>query len=384
MWLAGMAGHFGNMVQAVGASWLMTDIDGRADMVALVQTAVSAPIMLLALVGGAVADLYDRRRVMLGAQTLMATLSVLLAVLAWQGLITPWLLLAFTFAIGINSAFYNPAAQASILRTVPRGEIAGAVSLNILGFNVARTLGPAIGGAVSAFVFNAGACLLAAGILLSWNPPREPAPSAQKTRIAIAILEGLRTAYTIDPLRRIMIRCVSFTLCGSAIWALMPLVARDLVGGGPEQFGLLLGALGLGAVLGAAASHEIRRRADSEMVVRIAGGIVGVALIVVSLAPGFAATFIILVLAGMAWVQALSGFSVASQMWAPRAVVGRVMALNSTMTFGGLAIGSWIWGHLAEAFGIGPTVAASGVTMILLGALGLLLPLAPARDAPGE
>lgn len=220
MWLAGMAGHFGNMVQAVGASWLMTDIDGRADMVALVQTAVSAPIMLLALVGGAVADLYDRRRVMLGAQTLMATLSVLLAVCAWQGLITPWLLLAFTFAIGINSAFYNPAAQASVLRTVPRGEIAGAVSLNILGFNVARTLGPAIGGAVvafggavSAFAFNAGACLLAAGILFTWNPPREPAQSAQKTRIVIAILEGLRTAYTIDALRRIMIRCVSFTLC---------------------------------------------------------------------------------------------------------------------------------------------------------------------------
>src|SRR5690606_118603 len=175
---ASMTGHFGNMVQAVGAQWLMTSIDGRADMIALVQTAVNAPVMLLALVGGAVADLYDRRKVMLTAQTIMAMLSVLLAVCAWNGMITPWLLIAFTFTIALNSAFYNPAGRGSVSRVVPRGEIAGAVSLSILGFNVARTVGPALGGAivafggaVSAFVFNAAACLTAAVILLFWKPP---------------------------------------------------------------------------------------------------------------------------------------------------------------------------------------------------------------------
>lgn len=391
MWLASMTGNFGNMVQSVGASWLMTDLDGRADMVALVQTAVNAPVMLLALVGGAIADLYDRRTVMLSAQSMMATISILLAVMTWFGHTGPWLLIGFTFAIGVSMAFYNPSGQASVSRIVPRNEIAGAVSLNILGFNVARTLGPAVGGvivafggAIAAFVFNAAACLTAAIILFFWRPPVEPQAPGPKTRILAAIIEGLRTTYNILPLRTTMLRCFTFTLTGSAIWALMPLVVRDIVGGGPQQFGLLLAALGLGAVLGAAVSHEIRRRVDSEWLVRIAGAIVGIGLIIVATGPGFPVTFAVLVLSGAAWVQALSGFSVAGQMWAPRAVVGRVMATNSTMLFGGLALGSWIWGHLAEAFGVAPTIATSGIAMCLLGLLGLVFPLAPTRDAPGE
>jgi MFS family permease len=149
--LASLAGYFGNAIQSVGAAWLMTALDGRADRVALVQTAIQLPIMLLALVGGAVADLYDRRRVMLAAQTGIAFASALLAALAWEGLVTPWLLLSLTFALGIGTAFYNPAAQASLGATVPRPELAGAASLHILGFNVARTLGPALGGALVAF-----------------------------------------------------------------------------------------------------------------------------------------------------------------------------------------------------------------------------------------
>ena len=131
-----MTGNIAQMVQAVGAQWLMTEIDGRADMVALVQTAVSLPIMLFALVGGAVADVYDRRRVMMTAQASLAAVSVLLAALVYYDMVTPWMLIGLTFAIGMGAAFYNPAATSSISRIVPREELAGAVSLNILGFNV--------------------------------------------------------------------------------------------------------------------------------------------------------------------------------------------------------------------------------------------------------
>ena len=136
LWAASLAGNFGNAIQTVGAAWLMTALDGRADRVALVQTAIQLPIMLLALAGGAVADMYNRRKVMLAAQASVAALSALLAWLSFEGLVTSWLLLGLTFALGIGTAFYNPAAQASIGATVPRLELAGAASLNILGFNI--------------------------------------------------------------------------------------------------------------------------------------------------------------------------------------------------------------------------------------------------------
>jgi MFS family permease len=381
LWLASLAGNFGNAIQSVGAAWLMTGLDGRADRVALVQTAIQLPIMLLALVGGAVADLYDRRRVMLAAQAGIALLSALLAVLAWEGLVTPWLLLSLTFALGMGTAFYNPAAQASIGATVPRPELAGAASLNILGFNVARTVGPALGGAlvafggaVAAFTANAIACLAAAATLAFWRLPAREAP-AQRQRVHNAIAEGLRCVRDLPALRAVIARALAFTLAGSAIWALMPLVARDLTGGGPQAFGLLLAALGLGAVLGAAVSHEIRRRFRHETILRAASLVFGAACLTVAARPGFALSFAVLVAGGAFWVQALSGFSVAAQLHAPRHAVGRVTATATMTVFGGMAIGAWLWGHVAESFGLASAIAGSGAAMVLVAMLGLALPM---------
>lgn len=384
LWLASLAGNFGNAIQSVGAAWLMTALDGRADRVALVQTAVQLPIMLLVLVGGAVADMYDRRRIMLIAQAGIALLSGVLALLSWEGLVTPWLLLALTFALGVGTAFYNPAAQASIGATVPRGELAGAVSLNILGFNVARTLGPALGGGLvavggvfAAFAANALACLVAASTLLFWRTP-EPEARPARSRIHKAMAEGLRCVRDIPALRTIGARAAAFTLAGGAVWALMPLVARDLTGGGAQAFGLLLAALGLGAVIGAAVSHEVRRRFGNEAILRAASLVFGAACLIVAARPGFALSFVALVAGGAFWVQALSGFGVAAQLHAPRHAVGRVTAAISTVVFGGLSLGAWAWGHVAEAIGMAGAVAASGAAMMLVAGLGLLLPM------PGE
>jgi len=387
LWIASLAGNFGNAIQAVGAAWLMTAVDGRADRVALVQTAIQLPIMLLALAGGAVADMYDRKRVMLAAQAGVAMLSALLAILSFQGLVTPGLLLGLTFALGIGTAFYNPAAQASIGAVVPRAELAGAASLNILGFNVARTLGPAIGGGIvafggpfAAFAANALACLAAVATLAFWRLPDEAAARPDRTGIHRAMAEGLRCVRDLPALRAIVGRALAFTLAGSAVWALMPLVARDLTGGGPETFGLLLAALGLGAVIGAAASHEVRRRVSHEHILRAASLIFGAACLIVAARPGFAISFIVLAVGGAFWVQALSGFSVAAQLFSPRHAVGRVTATATTVVFGGMALGSWAWGHVAEAAGLPTAIAASGAAMVLVAGLGLVLPMPERED----
>jgi MFS family permease len=393
LWLASFASNLGNAVQSVGASWLMTSIAPRADMVALVQTAMSLPIMLFALVAGAIADLFDRRKVMLTAQVAMASASFLLAGLAFAGLVTPWLLLALTFLLGAGVALFSPAMQVSVGEVVPRAELAGAVSLNILGFNVARSLGPAIGGGIvalggssAAFVANASSYLIAIVILFRWRRPApQPAPSASAgagpRRVLPAVLEGLRHVGAAPPIRIILLRAAFFTLSGSAAWALMPLVARNLVGGGPSAFGLLLSGLGVGAVIGAMASTAVRRRFSNEAIIRSAGIIFGIACLIVAARPGLAISFVVLVIGGAGWVQALAGFSVSGQIWSPRWVVGRVAATINATIFGGLALGAWLWGHVAEWIGLAPAIAASGALMIVLPLVGLIIPLPRNEDA---
>ena len=172
-----------------------------------------------------------------------------------------------------------------------------------------------------------------------------------------------------------MLRAFTFTLTGAAAWALMPLVASEMLREGSAVYGLLLGALGLGAVIGAASSTWFRTRLSAEAIIRLSGVIYGLGAIGVALQPGLIPMLALLVIAGAGWVQALAGFSVAGQLWAPRAVVGRIVAMVSSLTFGGMALGAWLWGHVAENYGIADALIASGGAMIVLPLLGLLLPM---------
>jgi len=176
-------------------------------------------------------------------------------------------------------------------------------------------------------------------------------------------------------IRTIMARAFLFCTSGAAAWALMPLVAEEMMGRGASVFGLLLGALGLGAVIGAASATRIRAWFSSEIITRAAGMIYGACCLAIAFAPGLPATLVLLVAAGAGWVQAMSGFAVAGQMWAPRELVGRITALVSSLTFGGIALGSWLWGHAAESFGVAQALGASGALMIVLPLLGVLLPM---------
>jgi predicted MFS family arabinose efflux permease len=271
---------------------------------------------------------------------------------------------------------------------VPRAELAAAVALNILIFNCARALGPAIGGAIvsaggaaTAFAVNALCYALAIAVFLRWRPAMPP-PRASG-RLHVMIGEGLRHAFASREIRTILLRAASFTATGAAAWALMPLVSAELLGRGASTYGLLLGALGAGAVIGAAAATPLRQRFTAEQIIRAAGITFGLAVLGVALRPGLVPMLALLVVAGAGWVQALSGFSVAAQLWAPRHVTGRVVALASAVTFGGIALGSWLWGHVAQDYGVAAALLASGAGMVVLPLVGLWLPM-PAHEAPAS
>lgn len=376
IWIATLVSTFGSLIQSVGASWLMISIAPSADMVALVQTSITLPIMLLSLVAGAISDIWDRRRLMLIAQGVMLAVSIALALVTWRGLITPWMLLSFTFVLGCGAAMYGPAWQSSVGEQVPRELVPSAVALNSLGFNIARTVGPAIGGAIVAafgaefaFAINALSYIGLIIVLGSW---RRVAPKATlpPESLGVAMLAGLRYARLSPTLVAIFTRALVFGLLGSSLWALMPLIARDLIGGGALTYGVLLGAFGGGAVLGALTIAHLRQRMSNETLVGAACVVFGLATIVSAVSPWHATTMLALVGAGAAWVVSLSTFNTSVQVSAPRWVVGRAVAIYQMLTFGGLAIGSWLWGELAHGVSLRASLVASGAIMTLSFLLG--------------
>jgi MFS family permease len=379
--------NLGNAIQSVGAAWLLTESGQPADVVALAQTATNLPIMLLALPAGAWADMLDKRRIILAAQGAMLLLSLLLAALALAGNPPAAAVIGLTALLACGIACFSPAMAGSIGGVVPRAELAAAVALNILAFNTARSVGPALGGAITAaggagtaFVVNALCYVLAIGVFWRWRGLPAP-PKGNRRRLHTVIAEGIAFTARSGPIRTIMLRALTFTTAGAAAWALMPLVAADLLNRGSAVYGLLLGALGLGAVIGALTSTEIRRRFSAEAIVRAAGLSYGAASILVALRPSLVPMLLLLVVAGAGWVQALSGFSVGGQMWSPRELVGRITAMVSSLTFGGIALGSWLWGHFAQDHGVANALLASGAAMVVLPLIGLVARM-PAHEAP--
>ncbi len=380
-WLASLASNLGGLIQAVGAAWTMTTLTASADMVALVQASTTLPIMLFSLASGAVADNLDRRRVMIAAQVGMLAVSIALTLCAWAGLLTPWLLLAFTFAIGCGVALNNPSWQASLGDIVPRADLPAAVALNSVGFNLTRSVGPAIGGAIvatagaaAAFAANALSYLAIIGALLVWKP-QLPARTLPPESLGAAMGAGLRYVAMSPHLGVVLLRSFLFGLTSVAVLALLPIVARTLVGGGALTYGLLLGAFGVGAIGGAFLGARLRAVLSSEWIVRLA--FLGFALCAAStaLSPNPWATGAGLMVGGACWVLALSLFNVTIQLSTPRWVVGRSIALYQTAVFGGMALGAWMWGVLAEAHGTDTALLAAAAAMLAGALAGLAAPL---------
>jgi MFS family permease len=381
VWIASMASNFGGLIQSVGASWMMTSLSSSERMVALVQASITLPIMLLSLAAGALADNYDRRLVMLTAQTFMLLVSAGLSLAAWAGLLSPWTLLAFTFLIGCGTALNGPAWQASVGEMVPRPALPSAVALNSMGFNIARSVGPALGGiivaaagAAAAFLTNAVSYIGLIIVLARWRPVRVPSPLPRE-RVDMAMRAGVRYVAMSPNIRVVLIRAGLFGIVASAVPALMPVIARDLVTGGALTYGVLLGGFGIGAVGGAFVSGYLRKRLSTERLVRVAALTMAIGTLGAGISGWMILAMLSLMLAGGGWVLTLSSFNVTVQMAAPRWVVARALSLYQMSAFGGMAVGSWLFGTLAEGHGVAMAlmIAAAGQACVAL--LGFILPL---------
>lgn len=386
IWTATLVSNLGSLMQGVGAAWKMAELTPSEGMVALVQASTTLPIMVLAVAAGAVADNFDRRRVMLAAQCFMFVVSVALSVAAWFDLLGPWSLLSFTFLLGLGSALHLPSWQASMRDLVPREDLPAAVTLNSMSFNLMRSVGPALGGiivasfgAAAAFGLNAVSYLAVIYALFRWQNPVEDR-SLPAEKLGRAIWAGLRYVSLSPNLTRVMGRAFLFGVSAVALMALLPLVTRDRLEGGATTFGITLGIFGLGAIGGALCSPVIRRTASIETIV--AGGFLGFAIgtSVVAAAGSLWLAVPGLLMAGASWVLALSHFNVSTQLATPRWVVGRALAIYQTMAFGGMAVGAWIWGWLAEAVSI-PFALHGAAVLLLLGAvLGRFWPMPNLND----
>ena len=381
VWSASLVSNFGGLIQGVGAAWMMTTIATSSYQVALVQASTTLPIMLFALVAGAIADSFNRRKVMLVAQTFMLVVSALLTVFTWYGWMTPWTLLAFTFLIDSGTALNSPAWQASVGDMVPRAKVPAAVALNSLGFNITRSVGPAIGGvivaaagAAAAFAANAVSYIGLIVVLARWKP-EEPAQTLPRESLGAAMGAGLRYVAMSPNIAKVLVRGLAFGFSAGAVLALLPLVARDVVKGDALTYGIMLGAFGIGAVGGALISVRLRQLLSSEAMVRMAFAGFAVCAFNAAVSHNAWQTAAGLLIGGACWVIALSHFNVTVQMSTPRWVVGRVLSIYQTATFGGIALGSWIWGVVADAHGAETALTAAAITMLAGGAIGLVLPL---------
>ena len=386
VWIASLVSNFGSLIQSVGAAWLMTSIAHSADMVALVQTAVALPILLWSLVAGALADGHDRRKIMLIAQAFMLVVSLGLAICTWIGWMSPWFLLLFTFMLGCGAAFNAPAWQASVGDMVPRSQLAHAVALNSMGFNIARSVGPAVGGiivaasgAAAAFVINALSYIGLLIVLARWRSPplkhllpREP--------LGVAIGAGVRYVAMSPNIRNVLVRSFLFGVGASSLLALLPIVVKVRMAGGPLTFGAMLGSFGLGAVAGALGSANLRRRLSTEGIVRSSTIALAIAIGIVAASSLMAISLPTLVVAGAAWVLALSTFNVAVQMAAPRWVVARALSLYQMSTFAGIALGSWLWGLVTHVEGVRFALLVAGGVLFLSALLGYWRALAETAD----
>lgn len=387
IWSASVLSNFGQLILGVGAAWEMTRLTPSASMVALVQTAMMLPLMLVAVPAGAVADMFDRRKIaMTGLGFSMASAGVL-TILAWLGLTSPWVLLAFCSLIGAGVALYAPAWQASISEQVEPDELPAAVALGTISYNVARSFGPALGGLIvlaagaqAAFAVNAVCYLPLFLAFFLWKRRHVPSRLPPE-RIDRAIVSGARYAFHAGPIRTVLTRAFLFGLAGASAAALAPLIAKDLLGGNASTYGLLLGASGVGAVTGALMVSYFRERFGTQAATGFMALAGGLALVLVGFSRSLPVTCLGLFVAGGANILTIALLNISVQLAAPRWVTARALSLYSSALTGGIAIGAWMWGTVANNWSVDVALVASGVAMSAMPLLALWLTLPEASHA---
>ena len=390
IWVSSILSNFGQLILGVGAAWEMTRIAHSTQMVALVQTALMLPMMLIAVPAGAAADMFDRRKVAMWGLGFAMLCAAGLTTLTLLGLVTPWVLLAFCSLIGAGVALYGPAWQASVREQVPPEQLPAAVALDSISYNFARSFGPAVGGVIilvagaqAGFGTNAVCYLPLFLAFLFWRRPRVSSRLPPE-RMDRAIVAGVRYVVHSPPIRTVLFRALLSGLVGSAVAALMPVLARDVLKGGAGVYGLMLGVYGVGAVAGAMFTNQIRDRFKPEQAVSLFTATTGVATLVIGLSHSVILTAAAMAVAGAAWMMVMTMLNVGVQLSAPRWVTARALSLFQSALTGGSAVGAWMWGGLGAAHGVGVALAVSGVALILSPLIGLILPMPHAADAGVE
>jgi MFS family permease len=369
LWVATVIGNIGSFMRDVASAWLVTDAAAGPAAVALIQAAGTLPVFLLAIPAGVLADILDRRKFLLAVQVLLACVSLSLMALAHAGAVSVAALAGLTFLGGIGAALMAPTWQAIVPELVPPKDTRNAVALNSLGINIARAIGPAVGGLLlasfgAAFTYGADVAsyVVVIGALLLWRrAAKEDDPLSE--RFAGAFRAGLRYARASRELHVVLLRAALFFILASAVWALLPLIARQLLGGDAGYYGLLLGAVGAGAMLGAVLLPALRKRLDIDGVLLIAALLTATVMAVLALAPPKALAPVALVLLGMAWIAALTGLNGTAQAILPNWVRGRALAVYLTVFNGAMTAGSLFWGAVAEGIGVPWTLWVAAIAL---------------------
>ncbi|KQP37980.1 MFS transporter [Pseudorhodoferax sp. Leaf274] len=371
LWAATVLGNIGSFMRDVASSWMVTELSASPTAVALIQTAATLPIFLLAIPAGVLSDILDRRRFLIGIQILLALVSGALLVLARTNTLTVEYLVALTFVGGIGAALMGPTWQSIVPELVPRHDLKNAVALNSLGINIARALGPAVGGlllasfgAAAAYGADVLSYVFVIAALLWWKRP--PAvDTGLSEQFFGAFRAGLRYARASKELHVVLLRAAVFFLFASAVWALLPLVARNMLQGTAGFYGVMLGAVGAGAILGALVMPRLRQRLDADGLVLLAALLAAAVMAALSLAPPqWAAVLLVLVL-GLGWIIALTTLNGVAQAVLPNWVRGRGLAIYLMVFNGAMAGGSLAWGLVAQQVGV--------PMALLVGAAGLVV-----------
>ncbi|MEN5113203.1 MULTISPECIES: MFS transporter [Brevundimonas] len=388
LWIATIVSNIGTWMNDVGSAWLMTSLSPSPLWVAMVQTATTLPIFLFALPAGALADVIDRRKLLIGSQLLILVGAAALATTTWLGLTTPLLLLGLTAVMGLGAALSAPAFQAIVPELVDRPVLAEAISLNSLGVNIARAIGPALGGVIVAlsgppavYALNAVSILAVLGVLVMWRRQVEVS-SLPAEHFFGALRSGFRYARHAPALQLVLIRAVAFFLFSSALWALLPLVGRRELGLDAAGYGALLGCMGAGAIVGAVGLSLLRKHVSPNSLSICASLLFAVATLSLAHAPNVWVAGIVMLLAGLAWITMLSALNVAAQMAVPAWIKARALAIYLLVFQGAMTAGSIFWGALASRTDITTalSIASTLTALATVIALRFRLPAANAVD----
>src|SRR5215471_17619747 len=374
LWVANIVNSLGTWIQNTASGWIMTDLAPSPIMVSLVQTAAQLPVFLLALPAGALADVMDRKRNLILTNTFMLAVAGTLAIAAALGHVDATVLLVMTALLAVGSALSGPAWGASVQVTVPRQDLPQALVLNSVGFNVARVVGPAAAGlilatagATSAFAANAASfafVVVVVGIVLTF--PRTRTSDVPPEPLWSAMRVGVRYSLAEPVVRSGLVRSAAFYGCGSAIWALLPLYVRQVLGLSSASFGVMMGVLGAGAVLGGLAMPRLRKLLPRNNLIMVSGALCGLALIPLALIPSAATAHAALLVFGIAWVVGASNLQATVQLAAAPWVRARVLALYQAVYNGGMGLGAIFWGWLGDHLGLTETILAAGLVSCVI------------------